>query len=79
MKKNILFASLLALAAPTVLTSCSDDETEGLSRFTYYAILEMNGAANYATPVDFGYNIDAWIRWRRETDELGRFYPRRDR
>ena len=36
-------------------------------------------AANYATPVDFGYNIDAWIRWRRETDELGRFYPRRDR
>ena len=51
MKKNILFASLLALAAPTVLTSCSDDETEGLSRFTYYAILEMNGAANYATPL----------------------------
>ena len=43
MKKNILFAALLALATPTVLTSCNDDESEGKSRITYYAILELNG------------------------------------
>lgn len=27
------------------LTSCSDDESEGKSRITYYAVLEMNGDA----------------------------------
>mgnify|MGYP002868969344 CR=1 FL=1 len=43
MKKNILFASLLALAAPLLLTSCSDDESEDKSRITTYAVLEMNG------------------------------------
>ena len=36
-------------------------------------------AAHYATPVDFGYNVDAWIRWRQETEQLANFYPRRDR
>ena len=36
-------------------------------------------AANYVTPVDFGYNVDAWIRWSRERDQLANFYPRRDR
>ncbi|MBO4812475.1 MAG: DUF5012 domain-containing protein [Prevotella sp.] len=51
MKKSILFASLLALAAPTLLTSCSDDESEGKSRFTYYAILEMNGDAYVTSPL----------------------------
>lgn len=50
MKKNILFAMMLALAAP-VLTSCSDDESEGKSRITYYAVLEMNGDAYMTTPV----------------------------
>ncbi|MBO4820785.1 MAG: DUF5012 domain-containing protein [Prevotella sp.] len=50
MKKNILFAALLALATPTVFTSCSDDdESEGKSRITYYAILELNGAQNMTT------------------------------
>jgi hypothetical protein len=42
MKKNILFAAMLALAAP-VLTSCSDEESEGKSRITTYPILEMVG------------------------------------
>ena len=51
MKKNILFATMLAMAAPFVLTSCSDDESEGKSRITYYAILEMNGDAYVSTPV----------------------------
>ena len=41
---------MLALAAP-VLTSCSDDESEGKSRITYYAVLEMNGDAYMTTPV----------------------------
>lgn len=50
MKKNILFAMMLALAAP-VLTSCSDDESEGKSRITYYAVLEMNGDAYMSIPV----------------------------
>lgn len=36
-------------------------------------------AAHYTTPVDFGYNVDEWIRWRREVDQLSNFYPRRDR
>ncbi len=36
-------------------------------------------AANFSTPVDFGYNVDAWIRWSREKDQLSNFYPRRDR
>lgn len=41
MKKNIFFAAMLAFAS-LGLSSCSDDETEGLSRITYYAILELN-------------------------------------
>ena len=36
-------------------------------------------AGHYQTPVDFGFDVDAWIRWRRSVDELGAFYPRRDR
>ena len=44
MKKNILFAAMLALVAP-VLTSCSDDESEGKSSITTYAVLEMKGSA----------------------------------
>ncbi|MGI6400948.1 MAG: HEAT repeat domain-containing protein [Thermoguttaceae bacterium] len=36
-------------------------------------------AANYATPVDFGYDVESWIRWRREAEQLANFYPRRDR
>ena len=34
---------MLALAAP-VLTSCSDDESEGKSSITTYAVLELNGS-----------------------------------
>lgn len=49
MKKNIFFAMMLALAAP-VLTSCSDDESEGKSRITYYAVLELNGDAYMSVP-----------------------------
>ena len=55
MKKNILFAMMLALAAP-VLTSCSDDESEGKSRITYYAVLEMNGDAYMTTPLGSTFN-----------------------
>lgn len=31
------------------------------------------------TSVDFGYDVEAWIRWRRGADQLVNFYPRRDR
>ena len=42
MKKNIFFAMMLALVS-FALTSCGDKETEGLSRFTYYPLLELEG------------------------------------
>ena len=42
MKKNIIFAAMLALAGFS-LTSCGDKDSEDKSRFTYYAVLEMNG------------------------------------
>lgn len=38
------------------LTSCGDKESEGLSRFTYYPILEMNGDAYITTPVGSTFN-----------------------
>lgn len=51
MKKNIFFAMMLALAGFS-LTSCDGDkDSEGLSRFTYYAVLEMNGDAVMTTPL----------------------------
>ena len=50
MKKNIIYTMLFA-AAFFCLTSCSDDESEGKSRFTYYAILELNGDAKMTTEV----------------------------
>lgn len=42
MKKNIFFAMMLAMVG-FALTSCGDKESEGKSRFTYYAVLTMNG------------------------------------
>ena len=50
MKKNIFFAMMLALVC-FALTSCGDKDSEGKSRFTYYAVLEMNGDAYMTTPV----------------------------
>ena len=35
--------------------------------------------AHYQTPVDFGFDVGAWIAWRRNVDQLAYFYPRRDR
>ena len=42
MKKNIFFAMMLALVS-FALTSCGDKDSEGLSRFTYYPVLELQG------------------------------------
>ena len=42
MKKNILFAMMLAVFG-LVLTSCGDKDSEGLSRFTYYPTIELEG------------------------------------
>lgn len=42
MKKNILFATMLAVSA-LGLTSCSDKETEGKSQITTYAVITLNG------------------------------------
>ena len=36
-------------------------------------------ASHYANPVDYGFNVDEWIRWRRQVEQLSDFYPRRDR
>ena len=53
--KNIFFLMALAVASFT-MTSCSDDESEGKSRITYYAILDMNGDANMSTPLGQAFN-----------------------
>jgi hypothetical protein len=51
MKKNIFFLMMLAVVGFS-LTSCDGDkDSEGKSRFTYYAVLEMNGDACMTTPV----------------------------
>jgi hypothetical protein len=42
MKKNIFFAMILAMVS-FALTSCGDKDSEGLSRFTYYPVLELQG------------------------------------
>lgn len=42
MKKNIFFATAIALVS-LGLVSCGDKDSEGLSRLTTYAVLEMNG------------------------------------
>lgn len=42
MKKNIFFAMILALVS-FAMTSCGDKDSEGLSRMTYYPILELAG------------------------------------
>ena len=42
MKKNILYSMLFALVA-LMVTSCGDKKSEGLSRFTYYPTIELEG------------------------------------
>ena len=42
MKKNILYTMLFAMVA-LLVTSCGDKESEGLSRFTYYPTIELEG------------------------------------
>lgn len=56
MKKNIFITMALAVAASSALTSCSDEESEGKSRYTYYAILELNGDAKMTTEVGQTFN-----------------------
>ena len=54
MKKNIIYAMLLALGVIT-LASC-DKDTEGLSRVTTYAVLEMNGESFMKVNVGGNFN-----------------------
>ena len=42
MKKNVLYTMLFALVA-LMVTSCGDKKSEGLSRFTYYPTIELEG------------------------------------
>lgn len=46
MKKNIFYTMLFA-AAMFTLASCSDDESEGKSRITYYPTIELKGDDPY--------------------------------
>lgn len=55
MKKNIFFAMMLALVC-FAMTSCGDKESEGRSRITYYAILDLNGDAYITTPIGSTFN-----------------------
>ena len=43
-----------------------------------HAALTRIVGARYPTPVDYGFDVDAWIVWRRSVEQLGAFYPRRD-
>lgn len=54
MKKKIIYAMLLALGVIT-LASC-DKDTEGLSRITTYAVLEMNGESFMKVNVGGSFN-----------------------
>ena len=54
MKKNILYSVIFAVTA-LALFSCGDEESEGKSRITYYAILELNGDANITTQLGQAY------------------------
>lgn len=42
MKKNVLYSMLLAVVA-LLVTSCGDKTSEGMSRFTYYPTIELEG------------------------------------
>ena len=56
MKKNIFFAMMLAMVG-FALTSCGDKESEGKSRFTYYAVLTMNGE-DVTSKIQVSSNVD---------------------
>lgn len=53
--------------------------TETSQNETVHEALVNIVATYYQNPVDFGYDVDSWIRWRRGADQLANFYPRRDR
>ncbi len=61
MKKNIFFATILALAAPFVLTSCGDEESEGLSRITYYPTIELEGDNPYVVAKGAAYKDPGYV------------------
>ena len=42
MKKNVLYTMLFAMVA-LLVTSCGDKTSEGMSRFTYYPTIELEG------------------------------------
>ncbi len=54
MKKKLLSMMTLVLAV-VALTGC-DKDSEGLSRITYYAVLELNGSANMTTQLGSDFN-----------------------
>ena len=54
MKKNILFTMLLVLVAFGV-TSCSNEESEGLSRITYYVDFQIQGGDFVIVPIGTPY------------------------
>ena len=59
MKKNVLYTMLFAVVA-LLVTSCGDKTSEGMSRFTYYPTIELEGDSylvwDKGTPfVDPGY------------------------
>ena len=49
MKKKLLYTMVFAIAALGLASCSGDDESEGKSRITYYAILELNGEKNMTT------------------------------
>ncbi len=53
--------------------------TEMSQNETVHAALASIVSIYFPSPVDYGYDVEAWIRWRRGADQLANFYPRRDR
>ena len=54
--KTRIISILTLMAAVFTLSSCSDDSTEGLTRITYYAKLELNGDEAMTVPVGTTFN-----------------------
>ena len=60
MKKNIIYTMLFA-AASFCLASCSDDESEGKSRITYYPTIELKGGDFYMVEKGKAYTDPGYV------------------
>lgn len=60
MKRNFIYTMLFAAVA-FVMASCSDDESEGLSRITYYPTIELQGDNPCVVPKGAAYTDPGYV------------------